>query len=191
MKKFNLTEVEGVDGKRYYYFDLGSEVHYRPTYRVWVHPSLVEKEIKDEKISFYVKLPLKGVDVFPGKHPKTLVIRPGGRNLFYFYCPPGYRGESEFEVVEASPATEVYLFFEYQSERGSLGVGRGALIATESDKVVVEWRRTGRLYGEFGHGLMVLYSDGRENVFNGLSAADFKMIKVLVNQEEIEKGKEA
>jgi hypothetical protein len=82
-------------------------------------------------------------------------------NLFYFIVPCGYRGSSQYEIIDPVEVVE-YKFYKYSSEIGSLGISSGALIVTKSDKVKIKWHRTGRLYGAVADGISILTIDGNE-----------------------------
>lgn len=141
MKMINLNAITTTDGLRFFYTDIGSELHGWRSFRLWVHPTLVTKD--GDK--YWLPVPKQGISLAPGAKQGNWVLRPGDANLFYVYVRPGFRGESTVEVL--TPNCIVVPFEIYQSPRGNLGVGRGALVATPMDHVDFKWTRSGRLYG--------------------------------------------
>jgi hypothetical protein len=157
MVKLRLQQKE-FEGKVFYYVEIGSESHGKPTYLLWIHKELLNDELIEKKEFVFpvrgARLEQKGEDV--------LVLKPDeGRNVFYFMKQCGYRGSSKVEVVDCD-GCKVYRFWVYRSPRGSLGVSEGVLVETSKDMIKVKWGRTGRLYGAPGRGITVLHLDGRE-----------------------------
>ena len=140
----------------YRYFTMGSEGHGRYSFKIWVAKDLVKEDKKGE----YISLPMKGVDITRTKKG-SLVLHSGNKNLFNFYVPCGYRGGASYTIEE--PETFVDLpYYEYQSPRGNLGVGKGALVLVNSDGIIYSWERRGRLYGAPATGRTQIRLDGTE-----------------------------
>lgn len=153
-------KVREVEGKKYYLWTVGSEDHWRPTYRIWVSQKLVEE---DEEGRAWLVLPKRGVKIERGK--KDLILKEGDYNLFGFYVFCGYRGGSSYKIL--SHVDFEYPFYVYRSERGSLGISDGALVLTKEDRVRIRWERTGRTYGQPKEGFTVIYLDGRVEEIEG------------------------
>ena len=140
--------------------DLGSETHGCPSFRLWVSQKLVQEEIKDDQIKHYLKFPVINAGIVRTEKG-TLVLRPAQDTVTYnVLIPRGYRGGSYLEVVSPE-MTQVYLYEEYSSLRGNLGVSQGAIIVAPLGSIKFKWERTGRLYGSAPTGITKLYPDGR------------------------------
>lgn len=150
MEKITVYTRE-VEGRRFYFFEMGSEYHGKPSCRIWVSPRLITKA--DD---LYLELPLQGVELEKGQ--KDYILRPGDKNLFNVFVKCGYRGTSKIEVL--TPATSVVEYEFWDSPLGNLGTSRGALVLTESASVKFRWRRSGRLRGAPAEGVTVVYLDG-------------------------------
>jgi hypothetical protein len=146
------------DGKVFYYVEIGSETHGRPTYILWINRRLLTEEFIEAKKFVF---PARGARIEQGKSDRTLILKPSpDRNVFYYLKGCGYRGGSSVEV-DCDDDCKVYKFWEYSSPRGSLGVSEGVLVETSRDKIKVKWSRTGRLYGSAPKGITILHIDGR------------------------------
>ena len=156
MSKLRLTTKKTVDGKTFYYKDFGSEAHGRTSFRLWVHYSLIERGDDGEP---YLVLPCKGT-LAQGKSSSTVILRPGNKYIYQVEIPCGYRGEGDYEILNAPDAT-YYTYYLYRSPAGSLGIGIGGLIESSVDPLKISWTRTGRLYGAPGGGTRYYYSDGK------------------------------
>jgi hypothetical protein len=157
MVKAYLYQKE-VNGKIYYYIEVGSETHGRPTYILWINRRLLTEEaIETRKFTF----PVRGAKIEQGKSERTLILKPDeNKNVFLYIKGCGYRGRSNVEVYDCEDC-KVYKFWEYSSPRGSLGVSEGVLVETSKEMIKVKWSRTGRLYGAPPQGITLLYIDGR------------------------------
>lgn len=163
VKRVNLKFRE-VEGKRFFYMDVGSEVHGRPSFRLWVTQKLVQEEIKDNQIKHYLKFPVNAEIVKTEKG--TLVLRPAQDTVTYnVLIPCGYRGSSSLEVVSPETA-QVYLYKEYSSPLGNLGVSKGGIVVAPLGSIKVQWDRSGRLYGAAPSGVTTIYPDGREETID-------------------------
>ena len=157
MAKKNLwAHPKTVEGKTFYYVEIGKGFHYRVEYKVWVDPSFL---VPNGSL-FDLPTPVQGCDLRQGK--KDLVLRKGDKNLFYIEIECGFRGQSKIDAIVCDDEPTIYYFDVYQSERGSLGISSGALVLTRSDRVKVRWHRSGRLYGKPSEGTTVFYLDGRQ-----------------------------
>jgi len=158
MVKLYLYKKE-VDGKTFYYVEIGSETHGRPTYILWINRRLLTEEtIETRRFVF----PVKGARIEQGKSNRTLILKPDQeKNVFYYLKGCGYRGNSNVEVYDCGDDCKVYKFWEYSSPRGSLGISEGVLVETSKETIKMKWERTGRLYGSAPKGITVLHIDGR------------------------------
>jgi len=162
MKKIYLNTKE-VEGRRFYYFDFGSETHGRTSFRLWVHYRLVGWEAEEDGSQRPVlEFPVRGATLAQGKKPSTVIMRPGTGVVYNVYVPCGYRGDGRVEKWNPEP-TRVFGYSVYSSPRGSLGVSHGYLVELQDEvPLTYQWRRTGRLYGKPASGTVILYPDGRE-----------------------------
>jgi len=158
MLKAHLYEKE-VDGRTFYYVEIGSETHGRPTYILWINRRLLTEEtIETRRFVF----PVKGARIEQGKSNRTLILKPDQeKNVFCYIKGCGYRGYSNVEVYDCGDDCKVYKFWEYSSPRGSLGISEGVLVETSKETIKIKWERTGRLYGSAPKGITVLHIDGR------------------------------
>lgn len=177
-KKKIVVSKKEAEGKIFYYVDIGSEDHGRRSFRLWIAGSLLEKEEKDGRVIEFITLPREGVEV-KKTEKGTLVLKKGPYNIFDIFVPCGYRGGSNFEFL--SPVELVLPYEVYRSERGSLGISRGALVITKESYVKFLWKRTGRLYGEAEKGISIVYVDGREEELNGVE--DLEELKEVLEEE--------
>ena len=153
-----------VEGKRFFYMDVGSETHGRPSFRLWVSERLVQKETKDSQV-YFLEFPVLNAGI-ARTEKGTLVLRPMLDSIVYnVLVPCGYRGSSSLEVVSPEMA-QVYLYKKYSSPRGNLGVSQGAIIVTPFDSIKFKWDRSGRLYGAAPSGVTTIYPDGREETID-------------------------
>jgi hypothetical protein len=164
MKRFYVYPKQ-VEGKTFYFTQVGRGFHYKPEYRVWVAKDL----LKEKEGQFYIDLPLQGCDLRQGK--KDLVLRKGDFNLFYVFIECGFRGQSVIDAI-ITDEPQVFYFDWYESERGSLGISSGALVLTKLDRVKVRWHRSGRLYGKPAEGTTIFYLDGREEMIEDESVLE-------------------
>jgi hypothetical protein len=165
IKEVNLKFKEA-EGKRFFYMDVGSEVHGRPSFRLWVSGRLVQEEIKDDQIKhYYLKFPVINAGIVRTEKG-TLVLCPAQDTVTYnVLIPCGYRGSSSLEVVDPKTA-QVYLYEKYSSPRGNLGVSQGAIIVTPFGSIKFKWERIGRLYGSAPTGITIIYPIGREETID-------------------------
>ena len=169
-----------VEGKRFFYMDVGSEDHGRPSFRLWVSQKLVQEEIKDDQIKHYLKFPVINAGIVRTEKG-TLVLRPTQDTVTYnVLIPCGYRGSSYLEVL--NPEAQIFLYDEYSSPRGNLGVSQGAIIVIPLGSVRVRWERTGRLYGSAPTGITKLYPDRKEETIDLVE--DVEDVKELSQQLE-------
>ena len=165
MKKYYINKKE-VDGKKFKYFDIGSETHGRTTYRVWVNNRIPLQ--KDGDGNEYVEFPLVGAEIKEGKKGNTLILKPSKDKIvadYFVKC--GYRGSSNFEIIKGY--CKEYPYYVYSSETGSLGVSKGALLVfNKQDKLHISWSKSGRLYGSPGEGECLLSVNGEECVVGDL-----------------------
>jgi hypothetical protein len=173
MKRISLNRKD-VEGRTFYYADIGSENHGRPTFILWVSSKLVQRNEEGEFIEF----PIINARIYTTEKGNHILKPTEGWNVYYLYTPCGYRGESYIEVIEPQDA-EILFFENWMSPRGNLGISRGALVSTASERVIYKWKRTGRLYGSPSQGITFLYLDGKEETIE-----DFDSIEEFKELEE-------
>jgi len=155
--KVNRTE----DG--YLYAWLGSEDHGRPSFRLWINRAYEGKLQKKEGFwgeEEVLPLPVEGKVVVTERGNKVLRPQKGWITLILF-VDSGYRGESSISP-ELPKEAVVIPFYEYASERGSLGVSEGLLVSVPESAFPfkVSWERTGRTYGEPTEGIALVEREG-------------------------------
>jgi len=157
-------EQKVFEGRTYYFTDVGSGRHGRPSFRLWVNGNLVKT---DDKGNPFIEFPVKDARIVKtGKG--SYVLRPSpGWNVFDVGVEAGYRGTSTFRVLEPEE-TETFEYVIYHSPVGSLGISHYALINAHKDRLKIKWERDGRLYGEPSEGITLYYSDGREESLEGI-----------------------
>lgn len=164
------VKVNEVEGKRFYYVDLGEE---RNSQRVWINSLYFEEELKNKLESNETIGILKNAKI-----EKTLkgnyVIKKGTNNLFFILVKCGYRGSSYIEVL--SEYSNLVKFSYYHSPRGNLGISDGAIIETSQDNVKIEWQRDGRLYGEPDKGVSVIKVDASVESVDNIDIEELKEI---------------
>lgn len=156
------------NGNKYPFVDIGSEIHGRRSFRLWVSGKLVEKKDGYEYICFPMR----------GRIEKTrkgnLVLKPSNdTTVYYTVVEAGYRGESCLEIL--SPDCKVFRFKEYRSPRGSLGISEGALIVSPNVPVKFEWSRTGRLYGKKESGVTIITPEGERKIVDDEELEEIKI----------------
>lgn len=147
-----------VEGKTFYYWDVGYERHGRRSFRLWINGRLVHY---DEQNRPFVEFPVVGARIIRTAQG-SLVLRPGEGVVYDVFVGAGYRGSGDFEVL-APEGAEEYRYKVFRSPQGSLGVSRGALVCVPpGEKLVIRWERSGRLYGNPPCGIKILYPNGEE-----------------------------
>ena len=104
MNKVYVNE-KTAEGQTYYFVYVGSEVHGRPTYVMWISKSLLQQ---DEKGRFYLEFPINGCTIKQGKKENTLILKKGDMNLYNILIECGYRGYSTIEDVLADEPVQVF-----------------------------------------------------------------------------------
>jgi hypothetical protein len=179
------VQYKEVDGTRFYYADVGSEVHGRYSFRLWISGRLVKQVVdKDGNVTYLVTFPVKDAAIVRTEKG-TLVLRPvPGKVTHNILVPCGYRGTSSIQVDDMA-GVEVYTYYVYESPRGNLGISTGALIVANDVPVFVNWSRSGRLYGVPDKGVLILYPDGDTYEREACECLDG-----LPDREELEELKE-
>lgn len=118
-----------------------------------VKGSVIEVEGEKRVKVFVVEFPVAAEIVVTSKGTRILI--PSGDKITYdVFIKCGYRGSASLKVIGNCQMFE-YDFFE--SPRGNLGISAGALVvAPVEEKVIVEFHRDGRLYGDAANGLIIL-----------------------------------
>ena len=192
----NEINVEEKNGR--YMAVVGHEDHGRPSFRLWINRN-IEVEEKEEYGIPTKYVSLKDTKIVPVKS-KSLnsknLIPAKGWNTVMVSVPAGYRGDSKFRIygdekddnpIEVNYAdtpdiveTEdiiIVPFALFYSERGNLGIEMGALISTTLPHFLVEWERSGRLYGAPKNGVSVVYpKEGRIFTYEDISIEDIEDI---------------
>jgi YHS domain-containing protein len=164
------VDKKEVEGKTFYFLEIGRKSHGRPDFILWVSHKLIKKEEDRE----YVEFPVPNSRIFVTEKG-TRILKPyAGWNTYYFCWPSGYRGTSEVKVLQKVPESEseMYEFVKYASPQGSLGISHGALLCTPATKVVWGWKASGRLYGNAPKGITIIYSDGREETIENIESLE-------------------
>ena len=146
------------DDKVFYFVDVGKEIHGKKSFRLWINRKLVPQPDKDGIIK--MNFPIVGAKVIKTEKG-NYVLRPQQgwwTGAFIKFC--GYRGISECTVIKPEDVVLVrYKIF--ASPQGNLGISEGVLFsAPESEPVLIQWKRTGRLYGSEPKGMVKLYANG-------------------------------
>jgi len=171
MKKY--LEIKKVEGNDFYFIKFGSEDHGRPSFLMWINKRLVQN---DESGS-YIEFPIRNAKIVKTEKG-NLVLRPeeGWTTFAGIGVECGFRGSSSFEILEPKEEIVLLKYYIYKSPRGSVGVSCYGLVSVKTDKVVVKWSRSGRLYGKSSTGISVYYADGRvetlDEIPDGLEAIE-------------------
>jgi len=150
--EITIIEKE-TNGTKFYCVEIDDT---RSTHRIWVNPSYYKKELEG-KIKEYFLGVFRNARI-EKTQKGNLVIKQGNNNVFLVRVKCGYRGESSFEVL--SNSINVYKFYYKHSPNGSLGISEMGLIETAKDYIKIEWKRSGRLYGNPSRGVSVIKVDG-------------------------------
>ena len=147
MRRKNEREANKTDNG-FYYLDIGSEDHGKPSFRLWVSSKLItESDIYENRE--VVKFPISAL--IHKTEKGNYVLRPDNEvTTFDILIHCGYRGRSEIEVVGNNDEQRMF-YFVYESPRGSCGVSTGVLVSTKKE-VEIRWARSGRLYGRDSEG---------------------------------------
>lgn len=159
------------EGKKFFYLDIGSETHGRPSFRLWVSGRLAQKVTKDDQVHYFLEFPVVNAGIVKTEKG-TLVLRPMPDSVAYnVMVSCGYRGKSSFEVVSPETA-QVYPYKEYSSPRGNLGVSQGGIVVAPLGSIKVQWERSGRLYGATPSGVTIVHPDGRKETIDQVEDAE-------------------
>jgi hypothetical protein len=153
--RIDEKEAEGV---KFYYTEIVSR---RASFRVWINPSYYQNELKNLKSKYTLGV-FKNARIEKTKR-NNYVIKRGTHNVFFIRVKCGYLGNSKIKVI--SDSVNVVDFFYYHSPNGRLGVSACAMIETAED-VKIQWKRSGRLYGEPDKGISIVKVDGSVQSLN-------------------------
>jgi hypothetical protein len=164
----NEKEAEGV---KFYYTEIVSS---RASFKVWINPNYYKNELeRNLKNSKYTIGILKNARI--EKTSKgSIVIKRGSNNVFFIKVKCGFRGDSEFKIL--SNVVNVIEFGYKHSPNGSLGVSACGLIETAEDYIKIEWKRSGRLYGQPSKGVSVIKIDGTIQKIDGIKSEEIQEI---------------
>ncbi len=158
-----MKKVKVMEGK----IEVGVKEHYKPAITLYVHPELITNENGQEVVVF----PLHA-DIYEEK----ALIPSSEYFVFIVEVESGFRGGAELNIV--SEYEKLVYFPIYKSERGSIGIGKGAIVVVKEPVVIYEWRRSGRLYGEPSFGLTI-QTLTEEKVYPHLNYEDYLKLKAL------------
>ena len=161
MTKEYVEYKEDERGRKFPFVDMGSEIHGRTSFRLWVSGRFVHKDSDGDAI---ITFPVQNAQI--EKTTKgSLVLRPHDSSTVHdIFVPCGYRGDATFKVLEPDILEDdIFEYSEYHSERGSLGIDEGALVNCPAGvPLKYRWERSGRLYGSPGEGVTIITPDGRK-----------------------------
>lgn len=146
-------KVKEVEGRKFFCIEVDD---CRSTFRVWINP-FYYYEYLEGKVKKYFLGVFRNARI-EKTQKGTLVIKNGNNNIFFVRVKCGYRGTSSFEVL--SSHLSVHKFYYKHSPNGSLGISEMGLIETAEDYVKIQWKRTGRLYGDPSRGVSIIKLDG-------------------------------
>lgn len=166
-----------LEGKRFYFTEIGRGRHYKPSIRLWVSKAFV-KEIDEER--YRIEFPVENGRIFRTEKG-TLVLRPqNGWKVHYIYVECGFRGSSSIEILEPTDA-EIFKFQNYHSQKGSLGVSEGMLVNVLENQIIkYSWSRSGRLYGKPSKGICVVMPDGSEKGIEDVNHDELKELESML-----------
>ena len=164
MEKIRVYYKVDDKGSKFPYIDIGCEYHGKPSLRLWVSQLLVKTDPENPENEF-ITFPVEGKVITTEKG--SLVLKPSKENITYnIFVECGYRGSSNFEILEPNAQVYVYEYEVYSSPLGSLGISRGALVVVPNHAVLkYKWKKTGRLYGRSSEGISIVYPDGKKEDF--------------------------
>jgi hypothetical protein len=163
--EIGIQEKE-VEGKKFYHFDVSGS---RGSFRVWINPRYYQENLDGKK---YILGIFKNARV-EKTQKGTLVIKKGQHNLFLVRVKCGFRGDSEFEALNS---LNVFKFYYKHSPNGALGVSECGLVETVDDFVKIQWKRSGRLYGNPSRGISIVKIDGTVQELNGVELEELNEI---------------
>jgi hypothetical protein len=167
--EINIQEKEA-EGVKFYYVDISSS---RANFRVWINPNYYKNELEGKLKNRYMIGILRNARI--EKTSKgSIVVKKGNNNIFFIRVKCGFRGDSEFKVL--SSAVNVIEFGYKHSPNGSLGVSACGLVETAEDHIKLEWKRSGRLYGEPSKGISIIKVDGTIQKLDGIKTEEIKEI---------------
>jgi len=145
MKDKIILNKKEFEGRTFFYNDFGCARHYRTSFRLWINKNLVKNEMNPEgKEVYYIELPCKNAKI--EKTEKGTIVMRNNDSYNTYYLEPiicGYRGQSTFEIIN-DPEALIYVFEEYESPRGNLGIKRGGIISSKKTKLIIQVTKTGR-----------------------------------------------
>lgn len=147
--KFNV-DFKQVDDKKFYYF---VPVRYGNKSKIWISSSFV----KNENI---IEFPMKNSTLVITQKGTKKIVK-GDFIVVAVKIEGGYRGGVNIKI--RTPNVNYWEVVEYRSPRGSLG--EDILLFIEFpptlEKVEIEYKKYGRLYGKSPRGVLVVYNDGK------------------------------
>lgn len=153
MGKYYVTRAGGLK-----YVTVGDQGNYGVSFYLYLKDFPTQQDFDE-----YIEFPTKGQIQQTGK--KTYILLPGDCWIFDVYVECGYRGDSKFQIKEPADYQAIE-YCVFHSPVGSLGVASGALVVVNTDKVVLEFQRTGRLRGMAKYGIKIYTLDGVEEIPN-------------------------
>jgi hypothetical protein len=154
MMVFDVNFKES-DGKKFYYF---IPVHlYGDNRKVWISSKFVKFDEEFDK--YIIDFPLKNATLAMTEKGTRKIVQ-GASTIVALRVEGGYRGDVAVKV--RTPNVKFWEIIEYESPRGNLGENKILFIEfTEEEKIQIEYKKTGRLYGKAARGVIEVYRDGR------------------------------
>lgn len=156
-----ILSVKEFEGRKFYYYDFGSEAHGRTSFRLWINHKIIERLPRTEEGKIKLEFPLVDAEIVKTEKG-NYVLRPAkGKYTFNVYQASGYRGDAFIKIVKPKAAIEI-VYYVYQSPLGSTGIDEGKLLTVDVPEITVVWHRTGRTYGAPHKGMrhLVYVRDG-------------------------------
>lgn len=170
-KKF--LQAKKINDKVFYYLELGNYRGY-PDKIVWVNRKLVQH---DEKGQSFIIFPCPNSKIEKTEKGNYVLRESPGNITYLLYKECGFRGSTKFSI----PPDYFYTEYDYyHSPAGNLGISRGLIISVPaSEKVIISWNRSGRLYGKPSKGVFIL-QEGKIQEIEGVSEKELEELENLL-----------
>jgi len=159
------------ENRTFYYTDI--QIRKGFNQRIWINKL---DNIKELDGALWLKFPVSGCRLEKGK--TGLILKQGDKNLFMFCAEAGYKGRSKIERVDTygHPA-DIYKF--YINNKVDT-ISEAVLVLTTTDKIKVQWERSGRLHGYHPSGTTILHVDTTEENIYGITFEDLERLKSIL-----------
>ncbi|MEM5804098.1 MAG: hypothetical protein QW350_05190 [Candidatus Aenigmatarchaeota archaeon] len=151
--EIDTIKVKEVEGKKFFCIEVDD---CRSTFRVWINPIYYYENLEGKVKKYFLGVFRNAT--LQKTQKGTIIIKKGRNNIFFIKVKCGYRGTSSFDVL--SPHLSVHKFYYKHSPNGSLGISEMGLIETAEEYLKIQWKRTGRLYGDPSRGVSIIKLDG-------------------------------